>query len=78
MRESGPDFLNFIKNCKTENLMFSRKKVQKMIQKWSKSDLENVRFWVTEMTPQTTPKMTPWGDPKIVDFWSDVADTNGT
>ena len=52
--------------------MFSREK------KWSKSDLENVRFWVTEMTPQTTPKMTPWGDPKIVDFWSDVAVMNGT
>ena len=49
-----------------------------MIQKWSKSDLENVRFWVTEMTPQTTPKMTPWEDPKIVDFWSDVATMYGT
>ena len=43
---------------KTENIVFSRKT------KWSKSDLENVRFWVTEMTLKRPLKWPPEGTPK--------------
>ena len=45
-----------------------------MIQKWSRK----CSILGHRNDPQTTPKMTPWEDPKIVDFWSDVATMYGT
>ena len=65
-------FLNFIKNLKNRKCCVFKKK--QVIQKWSRK----CSILGHRNDPSNDPKMTPWGDPKIVDFWSDVATMYGT